>query len=62
MPTGRTRRTIARAIARAVGAEALGTFDADAAATSLMGDSLYANPMLLGFAWQKGWVRSTMRR
>ena len=43
-------------IARAVGAEALGTFDADAAATSLMGDSLYANPMLLGFAWQKGWV------
>ena len=22
----------------------------------LMGDSLYANPMLLGFAWQKGWI------
>ena len=21
-----------------------------------MGDSLYVNPMLLGFAWQKGWV------
>jgi indolepyruvate ferredoxin oxidoreductase len=21
-----------------------------------MGDSLYANPMLLGYAWQKGWV------
>jgi indolepyruvate ferredoxin oxidoreductase len=21
-----------------------------------MGDSLYANPMLLGFAWQKGWI------
>lgn len=43
-------------IARAIGADALGTFDADAAATALMGDSLYANPMLLGFAWQKGWI------
>jgi indolepyruvate ferredoxin oxidoreductase len=43
-------------IARAVGAEGLGSFDADAAATTLMGDSLYANPMLLGYAWQKGWV------
>ncbi|SDJ06235.1 indolepyruvate ferredoxin oxidoreductase family protein [Variovorax sp. OV700] len=46
----------ANQIARVVGAEALGTFDADAAATTLMGDSLYANPMLLGFAWQKGWI------
>jgi Pyruvate/2-oxoacid:ferredoxin oxidoreductase gamma subunit len=22
----------------------------------LMGDSLYANPMMLGYAWQKGWI------
>ncbi|MGK6308084.1 indolepyruvate ferredoxin oxidoreductase family protein [Variovorax sp. DT-64] len=43
-------------IARAVGAEGLGAFDADAAATSLMGDSIYVNPMILGYAWQKGWV------
>jgi indolepyruvate ferredoxin oxidoreductase len=43
-------------IAQAVSAEHLGVFDADTAATKLMGDSLYANPMLLGFAWQKGWV------
>ena len=43
-------------IARAVGADAVGAFDADAAATALMGDSIYANPMLLGFAWQKGWI------
>ncbi|MEO7242741.1 MAG: indolepyruvate ferredoxin oxidoreductase family protein, partial [Variovorax sp.] len=43
-------------IARAVGPDAVGSFDADAAATQLMGDSLYANPMLLGFAWQKGRV------
>ena len=46
----------ARQIARVVGAGALGAFDADAAATALMGDSLYANPMLLGYAWQKGWL------
>jgi indolepyruvate ferredoxin oxidoreductase len=34
----------------------LGTFDADAAATKLMGDSIYVNPMMLGYAWQKGWL------
>jgi indolepyruvate ferredoxin oxidoreductase len=44
------------AIARAVGAQALGSFDASRVATRFMGDSLYANPMLLGFAWQKGWI------
>jgi len=44
------------AIAQAVGLEAVGAFDADAAAVKLMGDSLYTNPMLLGYAWQKGWV------
>lgn len=43
-------------IASLVGLDGLGSFDADAAATSLMGDSLYANPMLLGFAWQRGWL------
>ena len=40
----------------AVGADGVGAFDADAAATTLMGDSIYANPMMLGYAWQKGWV------
>ncbi|MFD0667841.1 indolepyruvate ferredoxin oxidoreductase family protein [Ramlibacter sp. MAHUQ-53] len=43
-------------IARAVGAGAVGAFNVERAATRLMGDSLYANPMLLGYAWQKGWV------
>jgi indolepyruvate ferredoxin oxidoreductase len=43
-------------IVRAVGPQAVASFDADAAARRLMGDSLYANPMLLGYAWQKGWV------
>jgi len=46
----------AAAISDAVGAPALATFNADAAATKLLGDSIYTNPMMLGFAWQKGWV------
>ncbi|MDB5732496.1 MAG: putative indolepyruvate/ferredoxinoxidoreductase, partial [Variovorax sp.] len=45
-----------RQIVQVVGADGVGSFDADAAATALMGDSLYANPMLLGYAWQKGWL------
>ncbi|MBC7608836.1 MAG: indolepyruvate ferredoxin oxidoreductase family protein [Polaromonas sp.] len=43
-------------IGKAVGPAAVGSFNADLAATKLMGDSIYANPMLLGYAWQKGWV------
>ena len=43
-------------VARAVGINGVGSFDADAVASALMGDTLYANPMLLGYAWQKGWV------
>jgi indolepyruvate ferredoxin oxidoreductase len=43
-------------IARVVGADAVGAFDADAAALALRGDSIYVNPMLLGYAWQKGWM------
>ena len=43
-------------IENVVGAGNLGVFNADLAATKLMGDSIYTNPMLLGFAWQKGWV------
>ena len=43
-------------LAQAVGADAVGTFDADAAARTLMGDTLFVNPMVLGYAWQKGWI------
>jgi indolepyruvate ferredoxin oxidoreductase len=46
----------AAAIVEAVGAEGVGMFNADAAASKLMGDTLYTNPMMLGFAWQKGWI------
>jgi len=41
----------------AVGNDAnLALVDATQLATALMGDGLYANPFVLGFAWQKGWV------
>ncbi|MCX7276916.1 MAG: indolepyruvate ferredoxin oxidoreductase family protein, partial [Burkholderiales bacterium] len=43
-------------VLQALGADRVARFDFDAAANRLMGDSLYANPMLLGYAWQKGWV------
>jgi indolepyruvate ferredoxin oxidoreductase len=46
----------AEEIVKCVGADAVGSFNADAAAVKLMGDSLYTNPMMLGYAWQKGWV------
>jgi indolepyruvate ferredoxin oxidoreductase len=31
-------------------------FDATALSLRTMGDSIYANPLLLGYAWQKGWI------
>jgi indolepyruvate ferredoxin oxidoreductase len=42
------------AIAAAVGADQVGMLDADQLAVQLVGDSLYTNPLLLGYAWQKG--------
>lgn len=44
------------AISRAIGAENLTAIDANAAAEKLLGDSVFANVMMLGFAWQKGLV------
>jgi len=44
------------AVVKAVGAGAVGLVNADAAATKLLGDSIYTNPMMLGYAWQKGWI------
>ena len=44
------------AVVKAVGASAVGLVNADAAATKLLGDSIYTNPMMLGYAWQKGWI------
>ncbi|MFT7593042.1 MAG: indolepyruvate ferredoxin oxidoreductase [Paracoccaceae bacterium] len=44
------------AISQAIGADNLSTFDANAAAEALLGDAVYANVMMLGFAWQQGLV------
>ena len=43
-------------IARTVGADNTGCFDAERIATLALGDSIYTNPMMLGYAWQKGWL------
>ncbi|MFM2450221.1 MAG: hypothetical protein RIS44_2671 [Pseudomonadota bacterium] len=42
------------AITSAVGAQSVGHVNADELATTLLGDSLYANPLMLGYAWQQG--------
>jgi indolepyruvate ferredoxin oxidoreductase len=39
-----------------VGAQGVGVFDAEQVATQALGDSIYTNPLLLGFAWQRGRV------
>ena len=44
------------AIAEAVGPENVASFDANGAAERLLGDSVFANVMMLGFAWQQGLV------
>jgi indolepyruvate ferredoxin oxidoreductase len=43
-------------ITQIVGQDGVSVFNADALATSMMGDSIYTNPIMLGYAWQKGWV------
>ena len=43
-------------ISQQVGPSGVSAFDADALAKQLMGDTIYVNPMILGFAWQKGWI------
>ena len=44
------------AIQRAVGPGQVGQFDAERVAVQMLGDSIYANPLLLGYAWQKARV------
>lgn len=43
-------------IRKAVGAENVRAMDANKMAEKLMGDSVFANVMMLGFAWQRGLV------
>jgi indolepyruvate ferredoxin oxidoreductase len=44
------------ALTAAVGADSLHSLDASALATRLLGDAIYANLFLLGYAWQLGLV------
>ncbi len=44
------------ALVAAVGRSHLGVLDAEQVAVQLLGDSIYANPLLLGYAWQQGRV------
>jgi indolepyruvate ferredoxin oxidoreductase len=36
---------------------ALGSFDAEQVAVQLLGDSIYTNPLMLGYAWQRAACR-----
>ncbi|GAB2487000.1 indolepyruvate ferredoxin oxidoreductase family protein [Comamonas humi] len=44
------------AILAAVGRDSVGMFDAEQVATQALGDSIYTNPLILGYAWQKGMI------
>jgi indolepyruvate ferredoxin oxidoreductase len=45
-----------RAIGQAIGEHNLGTINANVLAERLLGDAVYANIIMLGFAWQRGLV------
>ena len=49
-------RDLVADIRRACGDKAVDAFDATRLATSLLGDSIAANPFLMGYAWQKGLI------
>ena len=44
------------AIRASVGDALLGAFDAEQVAVQMLGDSIYTNPLMLGYAWQQGRV------
>jgi indolepyruvate ferredoxin oxidoreductase len=44
------------AVGKAVGEDNLSTFDANAVAERILGNTIYANVMMLGYAWQAGLV------
>jgi indolepyruvate ferredoxin oxidoreductase len=44
------------AVAAAAGPGLVGAFDAEEVAVQLLGDSIYTNPLMLGYAWQQGRV------
>ena len=42
------------AVRASVGDGLVGAFDAEAVAVQLLGDSIYTNPLMMGYAWQQG--------
>ena len=42
------------AVRASVGDALVGAFDAEQVAVQLVGDSIYTNPLMLGYAWQRG--------
>jgi len=53
------------ALRASVGEAMVGALDAEQAAQQLLGDSIYTNPLLLGYAWQQGRIplgRAALRR
>ncbi|GMV45714.1 MAG: indolepyruvate ferredoxin oxidoreductase [Pseudomonadota bacterium] len=54
-PAGRCESVLRASLGEA----GVGAFDAEAAAVALLGDSMYTNPLLLGYAWQQGRVPLT---
>jgi indolepyruvate ferredoxin oxidoreductase len=49
--------TMTQQVREAIGDDAhFTTVDATQLATALMGDGIYTNPFVMGFAWQKGWI------
>ena len=49
-------QALKRNILEAAGERDILFIDAQSVALALMGDALYGNPLLLGYAWQQGWV------
>ncbi len=47
------------AIRNSVGDALVGAFDAEAVAVAMLGDSIYTNPLMLGYAWQHGRIPLT---
>ena len=54
------RRQTEQALSESIGA-GCEFIDANALALKLLGDTIYSNPLLLGFAWQKGWLPLELR-
>ena len=50
-----------RNVLEAAGEQDIDFVDANDIAVALLGDAIYTNPLLLGYAWQKGWLPLTRR-